>query len=266
MRSAGRLPGSRAGLASLLALASCGAQLPPEDSLRPVFAAAHLEDMEFMRIPAGEFRMGSTSAEAFETEQPVTRVRISRAFDLGKYEVTQAQWQAVMGTNPSHFAGCERCPVERVSWYEVHGFIGRLNVGEEEMRYRLPTEAEWEYAARAGTIADRYSENLDEIAWFAENSGGRTHPVGQKVPNQFGLHDMLGNVWEWVEDWYGAYPGGTVMDPRGPSTGPGRLIRGGAWRYDAKRCRASGRSDGQPDVHLGYRGHTVGFRVLRIVP
>ena len=179
--------------------------------------------------------------------------------------MTQSEWHAVMGANPSHFSGCARCPVENVSWYEVQEFIGRLNAREEVRRYRLPTEAEWEYAARAGTTGDRYSEDLDGIAWYAENSGGHTHPVGEKIPTRFGLHDMLGNVWEWVQDWYGAYPGGVLADYRGPSTGSERVIKGCAWRYDARRCRSSGRSDGQPGVPPGYRGSTVGFRLLRNV-
>lgn len=239
-----------------LSLKLAAAEVVPDDPIR---------GMEFVRIPAGEFLMGSTSPEAFESEQPFTRVRISAPFDLGKYEVTQSEWRAVMGTNPSHFAGCGQCPVENVSWHDVQEFMGRLNTREGEGRYRLPTEAEWEYAARAGTTGDRYSENLDLIAWYADNSGGRTHPVGQKAPNRFGLHDMLGNVWEWVRDWYGAYPGGILTDYRGPSSGTERLIRGGAWRYDSRRCRSSGRSDGQPGVLPGYRGSTVGFRLLRAV-
>ena len=221
--------------------------------------------MEFVRVPAGDFLMGSTSSEAFESEQPVTQVRISNAFDLGKYEVTQAQWHLVMGTNPSYFSGCASCPVESVSWHDVQEFIGTLNAREGTARYRLPTEAEWEYAARAGTTGDRYSEDLDMIAWYAKNSGGRTHPVGEKAPTRFGLHDMLGNVWEWVQDWHGAYPGGIVTDYRGPRNGWERLIRGGAWRYDSRRCRSPGRSDGQPGVPPGYRGITVGFRLLRNV-
>ena len=175
--------------------------------------------MEFVWVPAGEFRMGSTSAESYDDERPLTRVRISRGFYLGKYEVTQDQWQGVMRTNISEFSGCGQCPVERVSWDDAQEFIGRLNAQAGGNRYRLPTEAEWEYAARAGTGGDRYGE-LDAIAWCGnDNSGSRTHPVGQKAPNAWGLYDMLGNVWEWVEDRYGGYPGGSVMDPRGPGSG-----------------------------------------------
>ena len=161
------------------------------------------DGMEFVWVPPGEFRMGSTSSEADANEQPVTQVRISRGFWLGKYEVTQEEWQAVMGSNPSRFAGCGNCPVERVSWDDAQQFIQGLNAREGPAVYRLPTEAEWEYAARAGTTGDRYG-NLDAIAWYGQNSGGRTHPVGGKPPNAWGLHDMLGSVWEWVHDWYGA--------------------------------------------------------------
>ena len=219
--------------------------------------------MEFVRVPAGEFLMGSTSEEAIDYEQPLTRVRISRAFELGKHEVTQAEWEAVMESNPSRFDECGGdCPVEQVSWDDVQEFIGRLNALEGEARYRLPTEAEWEYAARAGTSGDRYGGDLDAIAWHGENSESRTHPVGQKVPNAFGLHDMLGNVYEWVQDWYGAYPGGSVTDPQGPMSGSSRLHRGGGWIYGARGCRASGRYAGAP----GYRTFYLGFRLLRIVP
>ena len=164
-------------------------------------------------------------------------MRISRGFNLGKYEVTQAEWQGVMGTSPSRFSGCGQCPVEQVSWDDAQEFIGSLNGRAGGNRYRLPTEAEWEYAARAGTTGDRYG-NLDAIAWYGDNSGGHTQPVGQKVPNAWGLHDMLGNVYEWVADWSGDYPGGTVTDPlRGPGSGSFyRVLRGGGWYIHASAC------------------------------
>ena len=130
-----------------------------------------------------------------------------------------------MGSNPSHFDECGRsCPVELVTWEDAQEFIGRLNGRSGGNRYRLPTEAEWEYAARAGTTGDRYG-NLDAIAWYRDNSRYRTHPVGQKAPNAWGLHDMLGNVEEWVEDRYGDYPGGAVTDPRGPGSGLYQVYR-----------------------------------------
>ena len=217
------------------------------------------DGMAFVWVPAGEFRMGSTSAEADYDEQPVTRVRISRGFWLGKHEVTQSEWQAVTGSNPSAFDECgPDCPVEQVSWNDAQAFISALNGRAVGSRYRLPTEAEWEYAARAGTSGDRYG-NLGAIAWYDGNSGGRTHPVGQKAPNAWGLHDMLGNVWEWVQDWYGDYPGGAVTDPRGPLSGSSPVFRGGSWRYCASGCRASSRNSFSP----GYRPAYLGFRLLR---
>ena len=219
------------------------------------------DGMEFVWVPAGEFRMGSTSAEASSDEQPVTRVRIHRGFWMGKHEVTQSEWQGAMGTNPSAFSGCEQCPVETVSWNDAQEFISRLNGRSGGNRYRLPTEAEWEYAARAGTTGDRYG-NLDGIAWCSGNSGGRTHPVGQKAPNAWGLHDMIGNVYEWVQDWYGEYPGVALTDPRGPGSGSDRVIRGGFWNGHTSNCRASFRGFESP----GIRNLYLGFRLLRTVP
>ena len=222
-------------------------------------AETAISGMEFVWVPPGEFRMGSKSSEADDDERPRMRVRISRGFFLGKYEVTQGQWEAVMGSNPSRFDGCgPDCPVENVSWDDVQEFIRRLNAREGGNRYRLPTEAEWEYAARAGTNGDHYG-NLAAIAWHEDNSGNRTHPVGRKAPNEWGLYDMLGNVWEWVEDWYGGYPGGAVTDPRGPGSGSLRVIRGGCWYNGARICRASNRSLNSP----GGRHHGLGFRLLR---
>ena len=235
---------------------------PPAD--RPSEGPAEVRNsvgMKFVRIPAGEFRMGSTSSEANSDEQPVTQVRINRGFWLGKHEVTQAEWQGVMGTNPSWFSGCGQCPVEQVSWNDAQEFIGRLNAMDGAGTYRLPTEAEWEYAARVGTTGDRYG-NLGAIAWYGENSGGRTHPVGGKAPNAWGLHDMLGNVYEWVADWYGRYPGGTVTDPRGPGSGSARVRRGGGWRSWAIHCRSSYHDFVTP----GARYDNLGFRLLRTVP
>ena len=220
------------------------------------------DGMEFVWVPAGEFRMGSTSSEAVDWEQPVTRVRISRGFWLGQHEVRQAEWQAVMGTNPSRFSGCGSCPVERVSWDDAQGFIRRLNERDGKVRYRLPTEAEWEYAARAGTSGDHYGGDLNAIAWYDDNSGFRTQPVGQKAPNAWGLHDMLGNVSEWVQDWYGYYPGGSVTDPQGPGPGSRRVSRGGSWFSFAGLCRAPFREGFPPGVRI----FDLGFRLLRIAP
>ena len=220
--------------------------------------------IEFVLIPAGEFPMGSRDKEKDET--PVHQVRISSAFYLGKYEVKQAQWQAVMGNNPSRFSNDPNRPVEQVSWEEVQQFIGQLNSREGSNTYRLPTEAEWEYAARAGTTtAYSFGEDVGQLgtyAWYSENSGGTTHPVGQKARNAWGLHDMHGNVWEWMQDWYGAYAADAVRDPQGPASGLYRVIRGGSWGYDARYCRSASRFDAAP----GNRYGTLGFRLLRTAP
>ena len=218
--------------------------------------------MEFVWIPAGEFLMGSPShEEGRDSDERQHEVRISQGFWMGKYEVTQREWERVMGANPSHFESCgARCPVEQVLWEDVQEFIGRLNEGESGSGYvyRLPTEAEWEYAARAGTTGARHGE-LDSIAWYDGNSGDRTHRVGQKRANGWGLHDMLGNVWEWTADWYGDYPSGTVKDPRGPSTGSRRVTRGGGWDSDARYVRSANRGTYSP----GYRNGYFGFRLVR---
>ena len=203
--------------------------------------------MEFVWVPAGEFLMGSESGEADDDESPVREVRISAGYWLGKHEVTQGEWEAVMGSNPSDFQNCGRdCPVERVSWEDVQAFIGRLNGRSGGNRYRLPSEAEWEYAARAGTSGDRYGADMEAIGWHSGNSGGSPRRVGRKAPNAWGLHDMLGNVWEWVEDWYGDYAGGYVTDPRGPATGSNRVYRGGSWYGSARSCRSSNRNTSPP--------------------
>ena len=239
--------------------AGAAAEAAAEAARRKPGEVRVFDGMEFVWIAAGEFRMGSTSALADDDERPVTRVRISRGFWLAKYEVTQSEWQAEMGTNPSEFSGCGSCAVETVSWDDAQEFIRSLNGRAGGSRYRLPTEAEWEHAARAGTAGDRYAPNLDAIAWYGDNSGGRPQPVGRKAPNAWGLHDMLGNVYEWVQDWFGDYPGGAVTDPGGPGSGSYRVARGGCWDYGAGSCRAPFRSYDSP----GYRHDGLGFRLLR---
>ena len=169
-----------------------------------------------------------------------------------------------MGTDPSEFAGCRHLPVEKVSWNDVQEFIGKLNERSGGDHYRLPSEAEWEYAARAaGTTGERYAADLDAIAWHGGISEGRTHPVGTKAPNPWGLHDMLGNVWELVQDWHGEYPGGVVTDPRGPADPPmglNRVGRGGSWGGSETCCRASQRS--RPPTSFFFK--FLGFRLVRI--
>lgn len=192
--------------------------------------------IDFVYVPAGNFLMGSTLSE---DEKPVHRVMISTSFYMGKYEVTQAQWRAVMNTNPSEFSGDNR-PVERVSWVDAQEFIRRLNAKSAGVKYRLPTEAEWEYACRAGTTGD-HAGPIDEMGWYNQNSGNQTHPVGQKRPNAWGLYDMHGNAWEWVQDVYDSsyYPGSPDTDPTGPATGNSSVIRGGVFARTDNSARSA---------------------------
>jgi formylglycine-generating enzyme required for sulfatase activity len=217
--------------------------------------------IDMVSVQGGTFRMGCTSEQGNQCsggERPVRNVTLGD-FHIGKYPVTQAQWEAVMGNNPSHFKGGS-LPVENVSWNDVQQFISKLN-SMTGRRYRLPTEAEWEFAARGGRNSRGFiysgSNNLDEVAWHGGNSGSRTHPVGTKRANELGIHDMTGNVWEWVSDWFGTYPSTDQTNPQGPSSGSGRVIRGGCWSRDAGGCRVSSRHDRTP----GIRYNLVGFRL-----
>ena len=224
--------------------------------------------MEFVLIPAGEFKMGSPSGEKgrISDEGPVHTVTIEKAYYLGKYEVTQEQWREVMSSNPSYFEG-DNQPVEKVSWNDIQEFIKKLNEREGTNKYRLPSEAEWEYAARAGTTT-RYSfgddeSELGDYAWYKDNSGSKTHPVGQKLPNPWGLYDMHGNVWEWVQDyWYHNYDGaptdGSAWEDGSSSS---CVLRGGCWNYEAWGCRSANRGGTDP----GSRFNLFGFRLLQVV-
>jgi len=218
-------------------------------------------------IPPGEFLMGSPVDEDRrgddETEH---RVKITRGFWLAKTQTTQAQWQAVMGNNPSHHQG-DDLPVEQVSWIDIcgdeaagtGGFLGELNQlvpGDE--RFHLPTEAQWEYACRAGTTGP-YAGNPDEMVWYCDKDGYETHPCGQMMPNNWGLHDMHGNVWEWCADWHAKYDPGLVTDPTGPATGTLRVCRGGIWSRHANYCRVADRGSSGPAESSKY----LGFRVAR---
>ena len=262
---------------------SAGAGNPDGSSGIRAGEAVAFDGMEFVWIPPGEFLMGSVHRKVIEDvglyesngefERPVTQVVISEGFYLGKYEVTQDEWQAVMGNKPSSHSGCGRCPVEQVSWEDVQVFIGRLNAGSGRRRYRLPTEAEWEYAARAGTTTDTYAgdltertgnlEVLDQVAWYLATFGyslkARTHPVGQKLPNPWGLYDMLGNVNEWVEGGLGEYPGGVVVDPQGPQSEHRKALRGGGFADWSADCRSASRFSASSDTRLV----NLGFRLLR---
>ena len=217
--------------------------------------------MEFAWIPPGEFEMGCSTGDGQcdGDEKPQHRVRITKGFEMGRYEVTQSQWEAVMGNNPSNFQGAS-LPVERVSWEDAQQFLTKLNAKGDGFRYRLPTEAEWEYAARAGSTEKQYGK-LDEIGWHGGNSAQETQPVGRKAPNSWGLHDMLGNVLEWRQDWYsGSYYGASPgADPAGPTRGEGRTLRGGSWLGDSRNLRASVRDPLRPSV----RHSIFGFRCVR---
>ena len=194
--------------------------------------------------------MGSPDRQGNDDEHPQHGVAISRPFYLSKYEVTQAQWRAIMGTNPSHFKGDNR-PVEQVSWYDCQTFCQQVSTTTGRSAH-LPTEAQWEYACRAGTSTQYYfgddESQLGQYAWTMDNSGSQTHDVGGRVPNAWGLYDMLGNVWEWCEDWAGAYSAGSQTDPTGPSSGTYRVLRGDTWDLSAgARCayRYSGPPEGR---------------------
>jgi len=218
--------------------------------------------MKLVRIQPGEFQMGSNDSHY---EKPIHAVRITKGFDMGVYEVTQEQYQKVMGTNPSHFTGEDNLPVETVSWDDAVEFCKKLSQ-EEGKTYRLPTEAEWEYACRAGTTTQYcYGNNvsqLGEYAWYDKNSGGKTHPVGQKKPNTWGLYDMHGNVWEWCHDWFWSewYSKSPVENPLNENNGEmvSRILRGGSWYYYDHSCRVSNRINGSPDHHF----EGFGFRIV----
>jgi formylglycine-generating enzyme required for sulfatase activity len=277
-----------------LALVGCGGEDTPHGANGPD-AASNGPDAAptppprgYVRIEAGEFTMGSPAGEWGHFDDEVQhQVTITRAFAMKATEVTQAEWQAVMGNNPSDFAACGgNCPVESVSWYDAVDYVNRLSDNEGLARcyandrertfagldcpgYRLPTEAEWEYAARAGTQTAFYTggitgsgcgdPNLDLAGWYCGNAGDTTHPVGLKQVNAWGLYDMHGNVWEWVQDWFRDYPAGAAVDPLGPAAGLIRVGRGGSWRDDAQYARAASRFDSTPD----YRYVNFGFRPAR---
>jgi sulfatase modifying factor 1 len=242
--------------------------------------------MEFVLLGPGRFRMGSEAGEpGRQPDETPHEVLLSRAFYLGRHEVTQGEWQAIMGANPSHFASCgPRCPVESVSYQDVQAFIGRLAERSPGSRFRLPTEAEWEYACRAGSTTPfatgnnlttrqaNYDGNYPYDGAAAGSYLGRPAPVGSYPANRWGLYDLHGNVWEWCEDWYGDYPAGPVTDPRtgragarevwdarGPAWGRKRVIRGGSWYFDANSCRCALRYTHEPRD----KGFSLGFRLVR---
>ncbi len=220
--------------------------------------------VEMVYVQGGTFTMGCTSeqSDCYDNEKPVHRVTVS-SFYMSKYEVTQKLWREVMGSDPPElrFQGCDNCPVERVSWNDIQTFIKKLNQ-KTGKNYRLPIEAEWEFAARGGNKSKGYkyagSNTIDAVAWYFKNSDSKTHPVGQKRPNELGLYDMSGNVYEWCSDWYGSYSKGTQTNPIGPSSDTHRVLRGGCWGSDGEHCRFSYRSNNYPS----YRSHSHGFRLV----
>ena len=210
-----------------------------------------------VRVEGGTFDMGATLEQKNpeDDEKPVHQVTLS-SYYIGETEVTQALWQAVMGSNPSYFKGDNR-PVEKVSWNDCQTFIEKLNEITHR-NFRLPTEAEWEFAAKGGNRSrhTQYSgsDNLDEVAWYYSNSNVKTHPVKSKKANELGIYDMSGNVWEWCQDKYGKYNSTPQNNPIGPSSGTSRVYRGGSWVNDTRNCRLSGRNVISPDFRIGYLG------------
>ena len=233
-------------------------------------------ELEMIEIKAGSFVMGSPDGEVGrDDDETQHRVTLTKKYWLGKYEVTQGQWQAVMGTNPSSHKKGDKYPVESVSWHDVKQFCDKLNKLYERKlpqgyRFDLPTEAQWEYACRAGTTtalnngkgltAQRgVCPNLNEVGWYDENSSQAPLPVGKKHPNAWGLYDMHGNVWEWCRDWADGYHG-DVIDPVGPESGSIRIRRGGGWRVSSKQCRSEWRGSSEPSV----RDENLGFRLALV--
>ena len=242
-------------LVSVLTVVNCGQQ----NNNR-----YHTFEPEMVFVQGGTFTMGCTEEQGedcYEHESPLHIVSVS-SFYVGKYEITQGQWETIMGSNPSGFSQGDNFPVENVSWDDVQEFIRRLNAATGK-NYRLPTEAEWEYAARGGKQTKKYrysgSNNLNDVAWFEDNSDSSTNPVGTKMPNELGIYDMSGNVREWCSDWYDTYAATTQRDPVGATSGSFRVIRGGSWYgYDTKQvCRVACRDCNLPEVRYNF----IGFRL-----
>ena len=214
---------------------------------------------EMIPVEGGTFTMGCTDGDCFENELPTHEVTLS-SYHIAKYPVTQKQWKIIMGTNPSYYQGSDELPVERVNWNDIQTFITKLNALTGK-NYRLPTEAEWEYAARGGNKSKGYkysgSDDIDAVAWYRENSNSKTHPVGTKAPNELGIYDMSGNVLEWCNDWYGAYGNTSQTNPPGPTMGSTRVLRGGAYNAFLS-CRVAFRIN----LPLESRYANVGFRLV----
>ena len=232
----------------------------------PVKDEVDLRQYNMVRVKGGNFTMGCSNqynqGECGKDESPQREITLTD-FYIGKYEVTQKEWFDIMGYNPSEFKGCEDCPVEKVSWTEIQEFISRLNA-KTGNQYRLPTEAEWEYAARGGSKSQDFkfsgSNTIEDVAWYKGNSGSKTQPVGKKSPNELGLYDMSGNVFEWCQDWYTNYSLIPNSDnPVGPSTGLSRVRRGGSWFQNPVGCRVTDRDFYAPNTKF----YDFGFRLAR---
>lgn len=235
-----------------------------------------LPDLDLCPVKGGEFQMGDSSSK-YDNEKPAHPVKVS-GFYMGKIQVTQRLWKAIMGDNPSYFKGKHR-PVETVSWDDAQEFLSKLNAREDVQafirqlnplgtEFRLPTEAEWEFAARGGACSKGFeysgSNRLKQVGWYYENSNDQTHEVGQLLPNELGIHDMSGNVWEWCRDWYGSeyyeecHERGMVENPQGPDTGTSRVLRGGGCGFDPVDCRSVDRYRYDPEG----RYRSIGFRLV----
>jgi len=217
--------------------------------------------LNLMFIPEGTFKMGSSIFETsrYDNDMPKHEVELTNSFYMGKHAVTQEQWSVVMGNNPSYFKGA-KLPVNGVSWNDCQKFISTLNA-KMDGGYRLPTEAEWEYACRAGsTTAYSFGDNITpKDANYHDSNIGKPVAVGGYKPNDFGLYDMHGNIWEWCEDWYGRYPGWPVIDPKGPEVGQYRILRGGSFTVNVSRCYSSSRIISAPALRI----YVNGFRLVR---
>lgn len=230
---------------------------PLQDSRNRSNVGVGVEQDGFVQIPAGEFMMGAENGNV--DERPVHKVRISGGLEMSKYEVTQKQWQELMGNNPSAFKGAD-LPVQKVTWDDAQSFIKKMNHNDDSYVYRLPREAEWEYACRAGAERE-FPSDIDSLAWFYGNSGGRPQPVGTKRPNAWGLYDLPGNVWEWCQDWYSEtyYGKSPLLDPKGPNSGSRRVVRRGSFLQNARECRCALRTG----ITHDYISGDLGFRLVR---
>ena len=230
----------------------------PNDPNNPNTFTVNGVSFEMVYVEGGTFDMGATTEQGSDAEYreyPVHSVTLN-GYYIGKCEVTQELWEAVMDYNPSYIIGAQK-PIDNLSWNDCQEFVSRLN-SLTGMTFRLPTEAEWEYAARGGNQSSHYkysgSNNIFDVAWYGDNSGGSTHAVGTKSPNELGIYDMSGNVWEWCSDWYGGYSAGAQTNPQGPSSGSYRVLRGGSWDDNARDCRVSLRYLNVPYLSFYYGG------------